>query len=116
VQTPPIRGTLATLGETVCGGPTTDADLAQRRLEPGQRECAAIIVMPSFVPWVTLDVHTTWFSLPHPKATAPDIEKTLALSRSVKAMVVSSLSPALRPRATPRPAPSMATREAVEQV
>ena len=86
VQTPPTRGTLATLGETVCGGPTTDADLAQRRLEPGQRECTAIIVMPSFVPWVTLDVHTTWFSLPHPKATAPDIEKTLALSRSVKAM------------------------------
>ena len=64
VQSPPTRGTLATLGETVRGGPTTDGDLMQRQLEPGQRECTAMIVMPSFVPWVTLDVRTNWFSLP----------------------------------------------------
>ena len=31
MQTPPTRGTLATLGETVCG-PSTDADLADRGL------------------------------------------------------------------------------------
>ncbi|MCE9629280.1 MAG: hypothetical protein K8S94_00980 [Planctomycetia bacterium] len=86
VQSPPTRGTLATLGETVCGGPTTDGDLMQRQLEPGQRECTAIIVMPSFVPWVTLDVRTNWFSLAHPKATDPDMQQTLVLSRSVKAM------------------------------
>ncbi len=86
VQSPPVRGTLATLGETVCGGPTTDGDLAQRQLEPGQRECLAIVVMPSFVPWVTLDVRTNWFSLTHPKATDPGMQQTLMLSRSVKAM------------------------------
>jgi hypothetical protein len=86
VQSPPTRGTLATLGETVRGGPTTDGDLMQRQLEPGQRECTAIIVMPSFVPWVTLDVRTNWFSLAHPKATDPGMQQTLVLSRSVKAM------------------------------
>lgn len=86
VQSPPTRGTLATLGETVRGGPTTDGDLMQRQLEPGQRECTAIIVMPSFVPWVTLDVRTNWFSLAHPKAIDPGMQQTLVLSRSVKAM------------------------------
>jgi hypothetical protein len=86
VQSPPTRGTLATLGETVRGGPTTDGDLMQRQLEPGQRECTAIIVMPSFVPWVTLDVRTNWFSLAHPKATDPGMQQSLVLSRSVKAM------------------------------
>ena len=86
VQTPPTRGTLATLGETVCGGPSSDADLAQRRLEPGQRECAAIIVMPAFVPWITLDVRTSWFSLTHPKQIDPGMSQTLTLSRAVHSM------------------------------
>ena len=86
VQTPPTRGTLATLGETVCGGPSSDADLAQRQLEPGQRECAAIIVMPAFVPWITLDVRTSWFSLTHPKQIDPGISQTLTLSRAVQSM------------------------------
>ncbi|MFM7206377.1 MAG: hypothetical protein ACKO4T_06900 [Planctomycetaceae bacterium] len=86
MQTPPTRGTLATLGETVCGGPTSDADLAQRQLEPGQRECAAIVVMPAFVPWVTLDIRTTWFSLTHPRQLDPGMSQTLTLSRAVKSM------------------------------
>ncbi|MEI6659548.1 MAG: hypothetical protein WCO76_13550, partial [Planctomycetota bacterium] len=86
VQTPPTRGTLATLGETVCGGPSSDADLAQRQIEPGQRECAAIIVMPAFVPWITLDVRTSWFSLTHPKQIDPGISQTLTLSRAVQSM------------------------------
>jgi hypothetical protein len=86
VQSPPTRGTLATIGETVRGGPTTDGDLLQRRLEPGQRECTAIVVMPSFVPALTLDVRTNWFSLAHPRATDQSLRQTMLLSRSVKAM------------------------------
>ena len=86
VQTPPTRGTLAALGGTVLGCPTSDADLASRQLEPGQRECVAILVMPSFVPWVTLDVRTNWFSLTHPKSSDPGMQQSLVLSRSVKAM------------------------------
>ncbi len=85
VQTPPTRGQLAALGETLCG-PSADADLTQRQLEPGMRECVAIVVMPSFVPRLTLDVQTRWFSLAHPAATEPGMRHTLKLSRSVKAM------------------------------
>jgi hypothetical protein len=85
VQTPPTRGGLAALGETVCG-PSSDADLAQRQLEPGQRECVAIIVMPAFVPWITLDVRTNWFSLTHPKATDPGMTQAIRLSQAVRTM------------------------------
>jgi hypothetical protein len=85
VQTPPTRGTLATFAETLCG-PSPDADLARRQLEPGQRECTAIIVMPSFVPSLTLDVRTNWFSLAHPTVTAQTIRQTMHLSRAVQAM------------------------------
>ncbi|MFM7185211.1 MAG: hypothetical protein ACKO4Z_10620 [Planctomycetota bacterium] len=85
VQTPPTRGGLAAFGETVCG-PSSDADLAQRQLEPGQRECVAIIVMPAFVPWVNLDVRTTWFSLTHPKDTDPGMRESLRLSRAIQAV------------------------------
>ncbi|MFM8435668.1 MAG: hypothetical protein ACKOBP_10080, partial [Planctomycetia bacterium] len=85
VQTPPTRGQLAALGETLCG-PSSDADLMQRALEPGIRECVAIVVMPSFVPRLTLDVQTRWFSLAHPAATEPGMRHTLKLSRSLKAI------------------------------
>lgn len=85
VQTPPTRGTLATFAETLCG-PSADADLARRKLEPGQRECTAIIVMPSFVPSLALDVRTNWFSLAHPTATEQTMRQTMHLSRAVQAM------------------------------
>lgn len=85
VQTPPTRGTLATFAETLCG-PSPDADLARRQLEPGQRECTAIIVMPSFVPSLTLDVRTNWFSLAHPTATEQTMRQTMRLSRAVQSM------------------------------
>ena len=86
VQAPPTRGTLATLSETLRGGPTTDGDLAQRQLEPGMRECSAIVVMPSFVPHVRFDVQARWFSLVHPRAVAPDARESVRLSRSVEAV------------------------------
>jgi len=85
VQTPPTRGQLAAFGETLCG-PSSDADLMQRELEPGIRECVAIVVMPSFVPRLSFDVDTRWFPLAHPAVTTPDMKQTLELSRSVKAI------------------------------
>jgi hypothetical protein len=85
VQTPPTRTGLAALGETICG-PTTAADLGRRRLEPGQRECTALVVMPAFVPWVTLDVRTRWFALAHAGGTEPGVKETLAMERAVHAL------------------------------
>jgi hypothetical protein len=85
VQTPPTRNGLAAFSETLCG-PAADADLAQRKLEPGQRECTAIIVMPSFVPAMTLDVCSRWFSLARPHEADRSMRQTMVLSRSVQAM------------------------------
>jgi hypothetical protein len=86
MQSPPTRGNLTTLTDTLCGTPSTIRDLGSRRLEPGMRECTAIIVMPSFVPFVTFDVRTNWFSLTHPKATAQSMRQAMLLSRSVKSL------------------------------
>jgi hypothetical protein len=86
VQAPPTRGTLATLGETLRGGPTTDGDLVQRQLEPGMRECSAIVVMPSFVPHVRFDCQSRWFSLVHPRAVVPNARESVRLTRSVEAI------------------------------
>ena len=86
VQSPPTRNNLVTFTETLVGSNSTTRDLAERRIEPGMRECTAIVVMPSFVPYVTFDVRTNWFSLTHPKQTDQSMRQTLELSRSVKAM------------------------------
>ncbi|UUO04976.1 hypothetical protein M4951_16480 [Blastopirellula sp. J2-11] len=85
-QTPPFRGNLATFGETLFGGPSEDADLRKRQLEPGMRECTAIVVMPSFVPFMTFDVRSNWYHLTHPKQTDPSMHETMKLSRSIKSM------------------------------
>jgi hypothetical protein len=86
IQPPPTRGNLATLTDTLCGTSSTTRDLTTRRLEPGMRECTAIVVMPSFVPFVTFDVRTNWFSLTHPKVTDQSMRQAMLLSRSVKSM------------------------------
>ena len=85
VQPPPTRTGLAGWAETLCGT-SSDTDLASRCLEPGIRECAAVIVMPSFIPAITLDAHTNWFSLAHPQATEPDLHDTVKLARAVAAV------------------------------
>jgi hypothetical protein len=85
-QSPPTRNNIAAFADTLIGSNSQTRDLADRRLEPGIRECTAIIVMPSFVPYVTFDVRTNWFSLNHPQQTDQNMRRTLELSRSIKAM------------------------------
>ena len=86
VQSPPTRSSLATFTETLRGGPTTDGDLMQRQLEPGMRECSAIVVMPSFVPRVRFDVQARWFPVTHPRVSVPDARESMRLSRAVAAI------------------------------
>ena len=38
-QTPPNKGNVVALWESLAGGPTTDQDLRHRQLEPQTREC-----------------------------------------------------------------------------
>ena len=85
-QSPPTRNNLVAFADTLVGSNSQKREFADRRLEPGIRECTAIIVMPSFIPYVTFDVRTNWFSLNHPKHSDLTMRQTLELSRTIKAM------------------------------
>jgi hypothetical protein len=63
-QTPDIESNATVFfRDLLIGGPNRDDLLRQRRMEPGQRECVAIVIMPSFVPYCTLDSTSNWFPL-----------------------------------------------------
>ncbi|MEK6239559.1 MAG: hypothetical protein N2C14_32985, partial [Planctomycetales bacterium] len=68
------------------GGPSRDADLRDRRLEVGMRECVALVVTPSFVPYLNFDVRGNWFHLTHPKKKLLTHQDAMALSRRVQSM------------------------------
>lgn len=63
VQAPPVPGNLQAAAETLIGGANRERDLAHRKMEPAMRECEAIVVMPSFVPYVSVDFRSNWFRL-----------------------------------------------------
>ena len=86
VQAPPTQNNLTAFRDTLIGTNSRKQDLSQRCLEPGMRECTAMIVMPSFVPYVTFDIRTNWFSLTNPKSTDQSMRQAVKLSRSVKSM------------------------------
>ena len=44
-------------------GPGPYYDVRHRKIEPGLRECTALIVMPTFVPYLRLETTTNWFGL-----------------------------------------------------
>lgn len=68
------------------GGPSRDAELKQRQIEPGMRECNALVIMPAFVPYVRFDVRTNWFRLTHPAKLELTTHQALKLSRSIKSV------------------------------
>jgi hypothetical protein len=85
VQALEVPGTLGALRETLCG-PSRDYDLHHRQLEPGMRECVAVVLMPSFVPYADFDVRTNWYKLTNPKNSALTMKDTVRLSRAITAM------------------------------
>jgi hypothetical protein len=86
-QTPDIESNAVVLfRDLLWGGPNRKTLLHQRQLEPGIRECVAIVIMPSFVPYATLDVSSNWFSLTHPKHKLMTSTDTVKLSAQVKAI------------------------------
>ncbi len=82
VQTPPTARNGRAFLQTLTGGPTEDQDLRQRQLEPSMRECEAIVIMPSFVPYVTFDSRANWFSLTHPRKLELTLHQSMHLSRT----------------------------------
>ncbi len=86
-QTMPTQTNFTVLfRDQIIGGPTTNATLRQRRLEPGPRECVALVVMPSFVPYVTVDSVSNWFRLADPKCKLLDHTESADLSRTVRSL------------------------------
>jgi hypothetical protein len=86
VQTPDTPGTLGAFSETLLGGPSRDADIRDRQLEATQRECTAIVIMPSFVPYVTVDSRANWFCVTNPRAKEWTLHDTMKISRSYQAI------------------------------
>jgi hypothetical protein len=87
VQTPPIAGNLQTIfRDLLYGGYGPGYDLRRRRLENGIRECVALVIMPSFVPYMDLEVTGNWFRLADPKCKALTLKQTMRLSKTVKSI------------------------------
>ncbi|MEZ5940610.1 MAG: hypothetical protein R3C18_04410 [Planctomycetaceae bacterium] len=84
VQSPRQKGNIATFAETLfTGGPGREAILNQSHLEPGIRECTAIVIMPSFVPYVVFDMRTNWFRLNNPAKKELDLRDGVGLSKEI---------------------------------
>lgn len=86
-QTPPVEGNATVFfRDLVCGGPTDQQLLKSERMEPGVRECSALIIMPSFVPHVTLHTRGNWYKLNAPTRSGDSVHDTVHYSRAVKQM------------------------------
>jgi hypothetical protein len=86
-QTPPFEGNLTTIfRDQIRGGPSKDDELLQMELEPGLRECVAVVIMPSIVSEVQIDTSSRWFKLTNPKHDEPSVVRTVELSAAIKRM------------------------------
>ena len=90
VQAPPVPSNLSAIThDLLIGGQDRNKLLNTYRLEPGIRECTALVVMPSFVPQVMVDVRSDWFRLAkhvpfHPfNKRKPDHEDSMELSKQL---------------------------------
>ncbi len=84
-QTPDTPGNLkACVQDFLCGGPNRKALLRQRQLEPGMRECVAIVLMPSFVPYADLDSSSNWFALDNPRRKLMNSKAAIRLGDQLK--------------------------------
>jgi hypothetical protein len=86
-QTPPVEGNAKVFfRDLIVGGPTDRQLERSCEIEPGIRECTAIILMPSFVPYVTFETHGHWFKLANPGHTGTSVQEDVHLSRAIKQM------------------------------
>ncbi|MCB9924540.1 MAG: hypothetical protein H6822_20345 [Planctomycetaceae bacterium] len=91
-QTPPVEGNMTVLfRDLILGGPTDRQLEHSSEIEPGMRECVAVVLMPSFVPYMTIDTRGNWFKLTNPGQTAMSITETVEYSRSIRAMQDSAM-------------------------
>lgn len=86
VQSPPEeKSNIEAIARTIWAtGPTRQYDLRNRELEPGMRDCEVLIVMPSFVPKMKLDVTTNWERLEKPGTEKIDYEDMIDLGAKLQ--------------------------------
>jgi hypothetical protein len=64
VQTPQPVSNFRAFTNTLTGtGQGINSDLRSRRIEPGQRECIALMVTPNFIPSMRISTVANWFDL-----------------------------------------------------
>ncbi|WP_339688593.1 hypothetical protein [Gimesia maris] len=83
IQSLPVPGSITAFGQTLIGGQSREKRLKHQMLEPAMRECSALIVMPSFIPYITVDVQTNWFKL-STSFTGKYLKRQLDLSDAVE--------------------------------
>lgn len=86
LQTPPNKGNLHAFWQTWMGGPTSNQMLRERQLEPGIRECVAIVVMPSFVPQLIVETRANWFALTNPSHKEMALHDSMKISREFQSV------------------------------
>jgi len=91
-QTPPVEGNATVFfRDMLLGGPTDHQLEGKEAIEPGMRECSAIVIMPSFVPHVTFTTRGHWFKLNCPTRTGDSVHDTVTYSRAVKQMELNAM-------------------------
>ena len=85
VQSPPIESNFTVIcRDMLRGGPSNDALLKLRQIEPGQRECVALVVAPAFLRQLILDVNGDWQGLTNSRKGKPTTETGVRLGREVQ--------------------------------
>lgn len=69
--------------DLIIGGPSRENQLKHTKLEPGIRECSAVVLMPSFVPYVTFDTKADWYRVDNPDCCIYRASKRLPLHARV---------------------------------
>jgi len=85
VQTPPFESTHQVIvSELIMGGPNRDALRKRWELEPGMRECVAIVLMPSFIEHVTFHARGNFFEMKEPEELTGNLVKSARWSERLK--------------------------------
>ncbi|HEX3655745.1 MAG TPA: hypothetical protein VHV55_08070 [Pirellulales bacterium] len=82
VQSPDTPSTLGAFAQTLFGTANRDSDLKARQLEPGTRDGTAVVIMPSFVPYVDVTIRADWFGVTNPRKKELTMHDTMRLSRN----------------------------------
>ena len=83
-QTPPEESNLRAVTNLLLrGGPGPNYQIDNSKIEPGMRELTAVVVMPSFVRGMRLDVSSDWYRLHDPDERKIHTARTVELGRRI---------------------------------